>query len=83
MTNTNGVIEHLREICIDVLGEQAERPLKMLSETKNNSHEILQTCKQIEDYTRELIDTRKASEIAQMMRRILMNEVIRKMDNND
>lgn len=71
-----GPIDHLKKICVEMLGDYAEKPLLMLSATKNTSQELFQTCKEIENFTRLLVDTHKADELARYMREVLRKEVL-------
>ncbi|MBN2379434.1 hypothetical protein JXM67_06490 [candidate division WOR-3 bacterium] len=71
----------LRKTCIELLGDQATKPLEMLAVTGSSSKELHRTCKEIEDFTRLLIDEKKADQIARRMRDILRKQVIDNMTN--
>lgn len=72
-------VERLRKVCIELLGDQATKPLEMLASTEPTSKALHRTCKEIEDYTRILIDAKKADQIAKKMREVLKNQVFNNM----
>jgi len=64
-------LERLRRICIELLGDQASKPLEMLASSKPTVKELRRTCKEIENFTKVLINRGKAEQLARELSKVL------------
>lgn len=64
-------IELLRDVCIELLGDKAGKPLEMLASAKPTLKELRRTCKEIENFTKLLINREKAEQLTRELSKVL------------
>ncbi len=74
-------VERLQKICVEILGEQSEKPLEILAAAKSTSRDLHKACKEIEEYASFFIDGKRAKQLAAKMRVVLKKQVVDNMKN--